>query len=149
MVDMTTPNLPPVRPELLTALVRAAGAFHFVTLTLASRTPIPPHWERNLARLPLVHRRFAIAQNYSIGAMIAGFGLISLALPGELVSGAPLARAVCLATAIFWGGRLAVLPWIRAHRCCVSGWLKAGLAALMVECAAYALGYGWLAVRAK
>ena len=58
--------------------VRLAGGFHFVTLTLACFTPIPPDWERNLATLPPVHRRFAIAQNFSIGAMIAVLGLFSL-----------------------------------------------------------------------
>ena len=67
--------------------VRIAGALHFVTLGLAIRTPIPPDWDRNLALLPPMHRRFAIAQNISIGVTIAVLGLFSLFLAPELLSG--------------------------------------------------------------
>jgi hypothetical protein len=41
--------------------IRVAGAFHFVAVTLAMRTPIPADWDVNLARLPKLQRRFAIA----------------------------------------------------------------------------------------
>src|SRR5271168_4670801 len=97
--------------------IRCAGGLHFVTLALACFTPIPPDWEANLKLLPFVHRRFAIAQNVSIGAMIATLGLFSLLFAREMIEGLPLARAVCLTTALFWGGRLLVLPWLRAHTC--------------------------------
>lgn len=127
--------------------VRAAGAFHFVTLTLACFTPIPPDWERNLAALPPIHRRFAVAQNISIGATIAVLGLLSLGFAPTLVSGAPLARAVCGATALFWGGRLAVLPWLRVRPTLTSPWLRTGYTLLLVECAVYAAAYAWLALR--
>src|ERR1700694_5986654 len=90
--------------------VRLAGGFHFVTLVLACFTPIPPDWEASLAKLPPMHRRFSIAQNVSIGVTIAVLGLLSLRFAPELVGGAPLARAVCGMTALFWGGRLAVRP---------------------------------------
>ena len=46
--------------------VRVAGLLHFIALVLACMTPIPPNWEENLAKLPEVHRRFAIAQNIFI-----------------------------------------------------------------------------------
>lgn len=127
--------------------VRVAGGFHFVTLVLASFTPIPPDWEKNLAALPPIHRRFAVAQNVSIGAMIAGLGLFSLCFAPELVGGAPLARAVCSATALFWGGRLAVLPWLGVHPALVTPLLKLGYTLLLLECAAYAAAYTWLALR--
>jgi hypothetical protein len=127
--------------------IRCAGCLHFVTLGLACLTPIPPDWEANLDLLPLVHRRFAIAQNVSIGAMIAMLGLFSLLFAQEMVSGLPIARAVCLTTALFWGGRLLVLPWLKAHTCLPTPWLKIGFALLMVECATYAIAYAWLAIR--
>lgn len=136
-----------MNPTCWIALLRIAGALHFVTLALACRTPIPPDWDANLARLPLVHRRFALAQNVTIGAVIAGLGLFSVAFAPQLAGGAPLGRAVCGATAAFWGGRLLVLPWLRAHTCLATPALKAGFAALLAECAVYAAGYGWLAVR--
>lgn len=128
--------------------VRAAGFFHFVTLGLAWFTPIPPDWEKNLAALPPIHRRFAIAQNASIGATIAVLGLLSLCFAADLVSGAPLARAVCAATALFWGGRALVLPWLGVGPLLRgSPWLRAGFALLLAECVIYAGAYAWLAAR--
>ena len=134
--------------SLLILGVRLAGGLHFVTLTLACFTPIPPDWDRNLASLPPIHRRFALAQNVSIGAMIAVLGLFSLGFAPELVGGAPLARAVCGATALFWGGRAAVLPWLGVRPSLTTPWLKLGYVLLVTECVTYALAYGWLAARA-
>ena len=133
--------------SLLILGVRLAGCFHFITLVLACFTPIPPDWDTNLAALPLIHRRFAVAQNISIGAMIAVLGLFSLCFASELVGGAPLARAVCGATALFWGGRLCVLPWLGVRPTLTIPWLKLGYALLLVECFTYAVAYAWLALR--
>lgn len=133
--------------SLLILGVRLAGTLHFVTLVLACFTPIPPDWEKNLATLPLIHRRFAVAQNVSIGAMIAVLGLFSLVFAPELVGGAPLARAVCAATALFWGGRLCVLPWLGVRPTLTTPLLKLGYALLLAECAIYAAAYLYLALR--
>lgn len=127
--------------------VRAAGAFHLVTLTLAWFTPIPPDWDENLARLPETHRRFAIAQNIFIGATIAAAGLVSLAFAPLLVGGSTLARVICAAIALWWGGRLVVLPWLGAHRHLTTPWLRVGFGLLLGQCAIYAIAYGWLAAR--
>jgi hypothetical protein len=132
---------------LLILGVRLAGGFHFVTLVLAWFTPIPPDWEKNLASLPLIHRRFAVAQNASIGATIAALGLFSLCFAPELVAGTPLARAVCAATALFWGGRLGVLPWLGVRSTLTNPLLKLGYTLLLAECAIYAAAYLYLAVR--
>jgi hypothetical protein len=127
--------------------VRLAGGFHFVTLTLACFTPIPRDWDKNLAALPPIHRRFAVAQNASIGAMIAVLGLFSLGFAPELVAGSPLARAICGATALFWGGRAAVLPWLGMRPALTTLWLRLGFALLVAECVTFAAAYGYLAVR--
>jgi hypothetical protein len=127
--------------------VGLAGGFHFVTLALACFTPIPPDWEKTLARLPPIHRRFALAQNVSIGATIAGLGLFSLLFASTLVEGTPLARAVCAATALFWGGRFCVLPWLGVGPALATPVLRLGYKLLRVECALFALAYLWLAVR--
>jgi hypothetical protein len=127
--------------------VRAAGVFHFVTLGFALVTPIPPNWEENLSRLPEVHRRFAIAQNVFIGAVIAACGLISLCFAPQLVEGTTLARVICACIALWWGGRLVVLPWLGAHRHLATSWLKVGFALLLAECVIYACAYGYLAAR--
>jgi hypothetical protein len=125
--------------------VRAAGAFHFVTLGMALLTPIPPNWEENLARLPEIHRRFAVAQNFFIGATIAFCGVVSLLFAPELVAGSATARAICAGIALWWGGRLAVLQWLRVWPHLPSGWWRFGFVLLQLECAIYALAYGWLA----
>jgi hypothetical protein len=118
-----------------------------VTLALASFTPIPPDWDANLTKLPLIHRRFAIAQNVSIGAMIATLGLFSLLFSQDIVRGLPIARAVCFTTALFWGGRLAFLQWLKAHTCLATPALKIGYAILLLECAIYTVAYSWLGAR--
>ncbi|HRI82178.1 MAG TPA: hypothetical protein PLF88_07060 [Opitutaceae bacterium] len=133
--------------ELLILGVRLAGGFHFVTLVLACFTPIPPDWEKNLAALPPMHRRFALAQNFSIGATIVVLGLLSLLFAPTLVAGTPLARAVCGATALFWGGRALILPWLGVRATLTNPWLRAGYRLLIAECVIYAAAYGWLAVR--
>ncbi|MFI5335414.1 MAG: hypothetical protein ACHQ5A_01430 [Opitutales bacterium] len=127
--------------------VRLAGCFHFVTLLLASRTPIPPGWEENLAKLPAMHRRFAVVQNATIGGMIAVLGLLSLCFAPELAGGAPLARAVCGMTALFWGFRAGVMPWLAVRPALTTPWLRLGHALLLAECVTYALAYGYLALR--
>jgi hypothetical protein len=132
---------------LLILGVRLAGCLHFVTLVLACFTPIPPDWDKNLATLPPIHRRFAIAQNVSIGVTIAVLGLLSLGFASELVAGSPLARALSGVTALFWGGRLAVLPWLGVAPALTTTLLRVGYRLLLVECAAYAVAYGYLALR--
>lgn len=136
-----------VDDEVLVLGVRTAGGLHFVTLVFACFTPIPPDWDENLAKLPLVHRRFAVAQNAFIGATIAVCGLLSLLFARDLVAGAPLARAVCAGIALWWAGRLVVLPWLGVWPQLANRWLRTGFVLLLAECAIYALAYGWLAVR--
>ena len=127
--------------------VRLAGVFHLVTLGCACFTPIPPGWDENLARLPEVHRRFAVAQNFFIGAVIAAGGIISLVFAPQLVAGSALARVICACLALWWGGRLGVLPWLGAHRHLQNTFLRVGYLLLLAECAIFASGYAFLALR--
>jgi hypothetical protein len=127
--------------------VRVAGALHFVTLGLACFTPIPPDWEKNLALLPEVHRRFAIAQNVFIGAVIAASGLVCLFFAPLLVDGSTLARVICGGIALWWGGRLFVLPWLGAHRHLTTKFLRVGYALLLAECGVYTAAFAYLALR--
>lgn len=127
--------------------VRAAGVFHLLTVALAHFTPIPPGWDENLSRLPAVHRRFAIAQNVFIGGVMLFAGVVSLLGARELVAGTALARLVCGGIALWWGGRLAVLPWLRVWPELRTALLRIGFVLLHAECAAFAAVYGWLALR--
>jgi len=133
--------------ELLIGLVRVAGVLHLVTLALACMTPIPPNWEGNLRTLPEIHRRFAVAQNAFIGCVIAFCGVLCLAAGRELVSGSALARLVCAGMALWWGGRLVVLPWLGVWPHLRSRMLRTGFAFLIAECAACTAAFGWLALQ--
>lgn len=128
--------------------VRVAGMFHLLTVALAHFTPIPPGWDENLARLPDVHRRFAIAQNVFIGGTMVFAGVVSLIFSRELVSGTNTARIICACIALWWLARLVVLPWLRVWPELGTLLLRAGFIFLHVECATFAAVYGWLAFRA-
>jgi hypothetical protein len=127
--------------------VRAAGIGHFVTVVLAHFTPIPPGWDENLARLPGVHRRFAVAQNVFIGLTMVFGGVVCGLFAPELVSGSTGGRIVCAAIALWWGGRLVVLPWLRVWPELRGAMLRAGFVVLHMECAIFTAAYGWLATR--
>lgn len=127
--------------------IRLAGVFHFITLVAAWFTPVPPNWDQNLARLPLVHRRFAVAQNFFIGAVIAFFGVVCLAFAPILIEGSTASRLLCAAIALWWGGRLVVLPWLRVWPELDRPFWRFGFALLHGECAIYAIAFGILALR--
>jgi hypothetical protein len=127
--------------------LRAAGVFHFITIALAWRTPIPRDWDAGLAALSPVHRRFAIAQNAAIGAVLLFFGYVSLFHAPSLLDRSPAARLLCSAAAAWWGGRLVILPWLRVGPELDTPRLRFGFALLCTQCATYAVAYGWLALR--
>ncbi len=127
--------------------LRAAGAMHFVTVALAHFTPIPANWDSNIAQLPDVHRRFAIAQNIFIGATMVFAGAVSLFFAPELASGTTLPRLMCAGFAIWWGGRLVVLLWLRVWPELRSAFLRVGFVFLHAQCAIFAAAYAWLAIR--
>ena len=127
--------------------VRAAGLLHFVTVAMAHFTPIPAGWDANLQRLTEVHRRFAIAQNVFIGGVMIFAGAVSLLFAPALISGTTSARIICAGIALWWGARLFVLPWLRVGGELVTRVLRIGFVLLHLECAGFAVLYGWLALR--
>lgn len=135
-------------PESIWLLcIRAAGVFHLLTLAFACFTPIPANWDENLARLPDLHRRFALAQNFFIGAVIAFFGIVCLVFAPSLIADTTSARILCAAIALWWGGRFMVLPWLGVWPHLQTNFWRAGFRLLQLECATYALAFGWLAFR--
>ena len=127
--------------------LRAAGVLHFVTFALAWATPIPRDWDSGLAALSPAHRRFAIAQNAAIGAVLLFFGYVSLFHAPVLVAGSEGGRLLAAGAALWWGGRLIVLPWLRVGGELATPLLRFGFALLCAQCAIYAAAYGWLAAR--
>jgi hypothetical protein len=127
--------------------LRAAGVFHFATVALAIRTPVPRDWETGLAALSPVHRRFAIAQNAAVGAVMLFLGYVSLFHAPALLAGDEAARLLAAAFALWWGGRLALLPWLGVRAELTTPRLRLGFALLQAQCAIYAAAYGWLVFR--
>jgi hypothetical protein len=127
--------------------VRVAGLFHFVTLGLACFTPIPRDWDAGLAALSPVHRRFAIAQNAAVGAVLVFFGYVALFHARVLLEGSTGGRLLATAAALWWGGRVLLLPWLRVGGELTTRWLRLGFGLLVAQCTIYALAFGWLALR--
>jgi hypothetical protein len=127
--------------------LRVAGALHFTTLLAACLTPIPREWATGLATLSPVHRRFAIAQNAAVGAVLAFLGYVSLCHPKALLDGALPGRLLAAAIALWWGGRLLLLPWLNAWPEIKGPWQRAGFICLHLQCASYAALYGYLVIR--
>lgn len=127
--------------------LRAAGVCHFVTVALALATPVPRDWDAGLAALSPVHRRFALAQNAAVGAVMLFLGYVSLFHAPALLEGSDAARLLAAGTALWWGGRLALLPWLGVRGELTTPLLRAGFVLLCSQCAIYAAAYGWLALR--
>lgn len=133
--------------DVWTWLVRVAGVLHVVALAAGWYAPIPPDWDKHLAALPPINRRFAIAQNAFVGAVQAAAGIISLCFAATLTGGETGGRIICACIALWWTARLVVLRRLEIGEHLSTWWMRSGFAALQVGCVACGLGYGWLAVR--
>ncbi len=65
-------------------------------------------WRHQLTRLDPLTRQLVWVHGAFIVLVIVGFGVVSVALPSELVAGTWLARGVCGFIALFWLARLVV-----------------------------------------
>jgi hypothetical protein len=89
-------------------LLLIGGLLHFVILIASALTPRVLDWCANLAALhPFLRRLFWVYGSFIV-LMIISFGALTLVNADELLSGAPLSRAVCAIIAIFWLARLGV-----------------------------------------
>jgi hypothetical protein len=92
----------------LAQLILIGGVLHFGILLASACVPQVLDWRQSLAKLDALSRQVVWVHGAFIVLVIIGFGAVSVALPAELASGTPLARALCLFIAIFWAARLAV-----------------------------------------
>jgi hypothetical protein len=65
-------------------------------------------WRQSLSSLNGLTRHIIWTHGGFVLATIVGFGVVSVAQPHVLSSGAPLARAICAFIALFWAARLLV-----------------------------------------
>jgi hypothetical protein len=92
----------------LELLIFVGGVVHFGILIASALVPKVLDWKDSLGKLDGLSRQLVWVHGAFIVLVIIGFGLLSVLLAGELVSGTPLARAVCLFIASFWAARLVV-----------------------------------------
>jgi hypothetical protein len=76
-------------------------------------------------------------------------GFVSLFCAPDLVSGTPLARAVCGYIALFWIVRLGVQIYYDFRPHVGQGWLRLSYHALSALFVAFGGLYGWLALRSN
>ncbi|HZJ16832.1 MAG TPA: hypothetical protein VFD27_17390 [Chthoniobacteraceae bacterium] len=128
-------------------LILLGGLVHFGILIASALTPGVLEWRRHLAALPPLLRQLFWVYGSFIVLVIISFGTISLACPGALASGEPLARSMCAMIAIFWSARLAV-QWciFDATPFLTNVLLKLGYHTLTLAFIALALIYGCAAV---
>lgn len=97
-----------IADETLQTLIRIAGLGQIV---LAAGSPLIPRaldWHRKLASLdPLLRRLFWVYACYILGTNLA-LGLVSLLAADSLLIATPLAIAVNLYAAVYWGARVTI-----------------------------------------
>ena len=128
-------------------LILLGGLVHFGILIASALTPGVLEWRRHLAAFPALLRQLFWVYGSFIVLVIISFGTISLAHPGALASGEPLARAMCAMISIFWSARLAV-QWcvFDATPFLTNAFLEFGYHILTLSFIALALIYGCAAI---
>jgi len=131
----------------LERLIFFGGLLHFGILIASALVPRVLDWKACLAGLqPLVRQLFWVHGGFIV-LVIIGFGLLSIVLPQELCTGEPLARAVSLLIAVFWGARLVVqCCYFDASAYLETRLLKVGYHGLTIVFAYHTLVYSWAAI---
>jgi hypothetical protein len=92
----------------LALLILIGGVLHFGILLASACVPAVLDWRKSLEKLDALSRQLIWVHGAFIMLVIIGFGVLSVAMPGELAGGSLLARGVCAFIAVFWAARLAV-----------------------------------------
>ena len=92
----------------LELLIFAGGILHFGILLASAMVPKVLDWKASLEKLDGLFRQLVWVHGAFIVLVIIGFGLLSVVLAGDLASGTPLARGMCLFISLFWAARLIV-----------------------------------------
>jgi len=92
----------------LELLIFIGGILHFGILLASAMVPKVLDWKSSLDQLDGLSRQLVWVHGAFIVLVIIGFGFLSVSFAGDLASGTPLARGVCLFIALFWAARLIV-----------------------------------------
>ena len=92
--------------DRLATLLFVAGLLHLAITSAGLVMTLVLDWRHSLSPLCALTRHIIWTHGAFVLLTIIAFGVISLSLPGRLVSGDPIARAVCAFIAAFWSLRL-------------------------------------------
>jgi hypothetical protein len=111
----------------LATFIFISGILHFGTLIASAAVPQVLDWKLELRKLDSISRQIVWVHGLLIVLTIVGFGVLTLALPAELSTHTPLARAICGFIALFWAARLYVQFFVFDARPILrTAFLKAG-----------------------
>jgi hypothetical protein len=132
----------------LPLLILIGGVLHFGILLASACVPHVLDWSRELAKLDPLSRQLVWVHGAFIVLVIAGFGAISVALPGELAAGSLVARGVCGFIALFWAARLGVQFFVfDPKKYLRNAFLNVGYSGLTVVFLYHAVVYSIAAIR--
>ena len=131
----------------LEQLIFIGGILHFGILLASAMVPKTLDWRATLAKLDGLSRQIIWVHGVFIVLVIVAFGLISVLFAGDLVTGNPLARAMCFFIASFWTARLMVQFFVfDAAPYLKSAFLRLGYHLLTVVFAYHAVVYSLAAL---
>jgi len=99
-----------------------AGIGHFVILVASVQVPSRLGWREDLAKLTPFNRKLMWTYGGFTVLTILAFGVLTLALHGELMRGERAARALAAFIGIYWTARIGVDIFYFGH----SGWPRGG-----------------------
>lgn len=124
-----------------------AGLAHFGILVASATAPKALNWKAHLDKLPLLLRQMFWVYGIFIVIMIICFGTITLLFAPELAEATPLARAVNILIATFWGTRLIVQFFVFDAKPWLTNWIyKTGYHLLTVIFIFLTTVYTWAAI---
>jgi hypothetical protein len=94
--------------NVLQLMLIIGGVLHLAITSAGITMTLVLDWRKNLAPLCALTRHVIWTHATFVLMTIIAFGVLSLAFPRALASGAPLARGVCGFIALFWGIRLLI-----------------------------------------
>lgn len=129
-------------------LILIGGVLHLATLLGSAQVPKEMNFKEELPKLSSLMRHWVLTAGGYIVLNILAFGLVSIFLPQQLVSGDILARTVCGFIAVFWGIRLVIQLFLFDAKPYLRNWfLKLGFHGLTVVFLYQTVVYGWAAIR--
>lgn len=132
----------------LETLILISGLLHAATLLGSAQVPREMNFKEELPKLnPLLQHWIWTAGGYIVLNIVA-FALIAIFFRSELAAGSPLARAICVYIAVFWGIRLFIQLFVFDAKAYLRNWfLTFGYHGLTVVFAYHVLVFGYAAVR--